>query len=593
MAKKKANSIILERGKLFAIYILINLFFIVLVGRLYFVMVADGKELKEKAAKQWTNDTEIKATRGSILDRNGNKLAINGDVYRIDLDLKTLKETLETKKWTIDDLSTKLAAILNMDESQVKGILNLKGKNGLPLLSATLKRGVDKDATDKIKTLSLRGIIISSDTKRYYVNGDFLSQVLGRTNDLGVGISGVEKNYNSVLAGKDGAKVNEKDSKGNMLPYDDSEYTAPVNGKDVVLTIDGNIQTYVEKAAEQALKDNKAKSVTITVMNPKNGEILAMTSKPDLDPNAPITLSGQELQDAMENKAVEWTFEPGSIFKAITAETALEEGTQKETDTFVCNGSYKVAGKTINCWETSGHGTETFVDILKNSCNVGFMQVGLKLGKDNLYKHINIDKFGEKTGIDLPGESPGILKPIDKVGPVDLATISFGQAIATTQVQYLAAFNAIANGGDWIRPHVMKEIAHEDENNKLVIEDKYSNYGKTKIMDPNVVSTLRGYLEQVVSKGVGINAHIDGYDIAGKTGTAQWADPATGGYSPGKYVSSFAGMAPYEDPKITMLISINQPDPSKYYAGQTAAPVAKQLFEQIIPYITTQNVLDK
>lgn len=590
MAGKKAKKPI----KLYIIFGGFCLIFLGLIGRMVYLEVVKGDFLKTKANLQWTNDTIIRPRRGDILDRNYQQLAVEGQVYRVDLDNKTLKQTLKDKKISDKSISSSVADILGMKADDVYKDINKTMANGLPSLSVVLKRGINKQAADKLKALNIRGIIVSSDSKRYYRNDNLLSQVIGHTNSDGDGTAGVEESYNSVLKGIPGKKITEVDNTRSPLPYEDSTYTPPVDGKDVITTIDENIQDIADRAAQKALTDNKAKAVTITVMNPKNGEILAMASKPDYNPNSPYagTTNSNQLLQSWQNRAVQSAFEPGSIFKAITAETALEEGTEAADSQFECDGSLKVATATINCWERSGHGKENFIDILRNSCNVGFMEVGQKLGKDRLYKHINIDKFGQKTGIDLPGESAGSVIPINKVGPVELSTISFGQGILVTSVQYMAAFNAIANGGTWIRPHIMKEIGHYDNNNQIVVDSKYNDYGKTTIMDSNITTTLRGYLRQVVSNGVGSNAEVPGLDIAGKTGTAQKADPKTGGYAPGKYMASFAGMAPYKDPKITLLISIDEPDPAKYYAGQVAAPVAGGLFKDIMSYLNTNDVLD-
>jgi stage V sporulation protein D (sporulation-specific penicillin-binding protein) len=270
----------------------------------------------------------------------------------------------------------------------------------------------------------------------------------------------------------------------------------------------------------------------------------------------------------------------------------MKENVANENSSFVCNGSLNVDGHIIYCWERNGHGTESFIDIIKNSCNVGFMQLGKGLGKDRLTSYTKQFGFGEKTGIDLPGESSGIIKTANKMNNVDLASFAFGQGLSVTAVQYLAAFNSIANGGTWIRPHIMKEIRHTDENNKLTVDKQFSDYGKKQIVDANTAATLRGYLEQVVSKGVANNAFIEGYHIAGKTGTAQKANPKGGGYETDKYFSSFAGMAPANDPKVTLLVSIDEPDPTiDYYAGQVSAPVAKELFNDIFSYMIMKGQL--
>lgn len=382
----------------------------------------------------------------------------------------------------------------------------------------------------------------------------------------------------------------EADSKGAELPNTISQFTKPVDGKDVVLTIDEVIQQFCEKAATQALNDNKAKAVSIIVMNPQNGEVLAMVNKPDYDPNNPWQGSNNinDLNQIWRNRAVSDTFEPGSIFKIVTATAALSEGTVTDSDTFNCSGSFKVLNNTIHCWKTTGHGTQSFLQILENSCNVGFMQVGLKLGKVRLNKYIDLFGFGKATGIDLPGEAKGIIKNVAKTTDLDLATISFGQTNTVSCIQFLTGFNSIANGGKWIRPHLMREVTHNDANGSLIVDQKFDNYGEKQIVDPQIAEALRGDLEKVVSEGGGKNAFIDGYHIGGKTGTAKKIIPSTGRYGDAMYISSFVGMAPIlpdKLPRFSVMVSIDQPDPSNYYAGQITAPVGKQIFNDLFNYL--------
>jgi len=559
-------------------------------------MVIDGPEYKAKALKQWTSDLEIPAKRGQILDRNGLELAVSMNSYRLDLDMMTLRQTLINKKITNEQLSEKLSSVINMPADEISKILNKTSSDGKPIRFSVLIRGIDKSQADQVNALNFRGIIISSDSKRYYPNNAFLSSVLGFVNGEGKGVSGVELTYDKELSGTPGSSMFQTDNRNSQLPFADPQYSAPVNGKDLILTIDENIQLIAERAATKALSASKAKSVTITVMDPKTGEILAMVSKPDFDPNNPYKKdtkkTNKSIQDLLQIPAVQTSFEPGSIFKVITTYAAMKENVANENSNFMCNGSLNIDGHTIYCWNRDGHGAESFVDIIKNSCNVGFMQLGKSLGKEKLTSYTSQFGFGHKTGIDLPGEASGIVKNADQINNVDLATFAFGQGLSVTAVQYLAAFNAIANGGTWIRPHIMKEIGHIDENNKTTIDKQFSDFGKKQIVDAATATTLRGYLEQVVSKGVGNNAFIEGYHIAGKTGTAQKANPKGGGYETDKYFSSFAGMAPANDPKVTLLVSIDEPDPTiNYYAGQVSAPVAKGLFNDIFSYMIMKGQL--
>lgn len=594
---KKKKKIQIKKYRYILIVLLLGGLFIGLVGRLFYVMVTIAPKFKTMASEQQKSELTIDAKRGRILDRNKNELAISEDIYRVDLDLITIRQTLANSKISSSKLAEDLGLILNMKPTDVTKKLNSTLSNGLPASSAMLKRQIEKSQIDKIKALNIRGVVVSPDTKRYYTNGNFLSSVLGFVNSDDKGVSGIEFSYNKILSGTPGSMGYEKDRNNNLLPYEDPSYVKPVDGKDVVLTIDEKIQELAENAADKALKDNKAKAVNIIVMNPKTGEILAMANKPSFNLNNPpivsnTTNSGQSLWG---NASVQDNFEPGSIFKVITAACALESNIGLN-DKYVCNGSIKVNGTIIHCWDLNGHGSETFVDIIKNSCNVGFSQLGSEIGKDKLVSFATKMGFGQKTGIDLPGEALGILRKPSQINNVDLATLAFGQGVAVNQVQYMAAFNAIANGGTWVRPHLMKDVVHFDDNNKIIIDQEYNDFGSKKVFDANLAATLRQDLLKVVTEGVGKNAFVAGLDIAGKTGTAQIADPKTGKYYADKYMSSFAGMAPVNDPKITILVSVDQPTGLNYYAGEISAPVAKDLFTQIFNYIAykgEENVLGK
>lgn len=552
-------------------------------------MIVRSEQLTKIAKEQWTSEVKIDARRGRILDRYGHELAISANVYRVDLDMNTIRQYLQESNITNEVIAPKLASALNMKNEDVLTILNKTLPNGLPMASASLARRIEKTEADKVRELNIRGVLVSSDTKRYYPDGNFLSHVLGFVRKDGVGLTGVELSYDKELSGTPGRIISENDNKSKGQPNVISEFTKPVDGKDVVLTIDNMIQSFLEKAASQALNDNKAKAVTIIAMNPNNGEILGLVNKPDYDPNNPWVegKTQDELQQMWRDRAVNDTFEPGSIFKVITAYGAMEEGLVKETDHFLCGGSTKVANRIIHCWKRTGHGDETFVDILKNSCNVGFMELGRRLGKVNLNKYITKFGFGQKTGIDLSGEAKGIIRKTENMTEVDVATESFGQSNTVSSIQYLQAFNAIANGGKLITPHVMKEVVHFQNGDKKIVDKTYNKYNERSILKEDVANTLRGYLEKVVSEGGAKNSFIPGYHIAGKTGTAQKVSSVTKSYEPGKYISSYAGMAPADKPTITLFVSIDEPDPSNYYAGQIAAPVAKQIFNDIFNYLGT------
>lgn len=596
MAKKiYGDKFILKRRMLVVFSILLLLFFVLTVV-LTRIMLYKASGFINIAKYQWVSKVKIDAKRGKILDRNGNELAVSGNVYRIDLDLKSIREGVRNNRYTLDELSLSLSEALGISKEDVLEALNKKGASGEEIGYSILKRRVEVENADKvkeyIKKANINGIIISPDTKRYYPNNDFASFVIGHTNSDGKGLTGIELYYDKYLSGTSGQILEERENLQQELPYGFSQYTAPVDGKDVVLTLDERIQSFAEKYANQALSDNKAKAVSIIVMNPNNGDILAMANSPGYDLNNPWIdgTSFDELQKSWRNRAVSDAMEPGSIFKVITADAALEENVVSGGDEYVtdCGGSFNVAGSTIHCWKRTGHGRQNFVEILKNSCNVGFAKLGEKLGAATLYKYIKAFGFGQKTGVDLPGETQGIIMPASKMSAVDVATISFGQANTSSMIQYMAAFNTIANGGTWIRPHLLKEVLTKDDNGNRVVDSVFDNYGKRQVVSEDKTKELRSYLEKVVSEGGAKKAFIEGYEIAGKTGTAQVPRTDGKGYAQGKYLSSFAGMAPADNPQISIMISILEPDPSNYYAGQIAAPVAKGLFNDIFNYLAIE-----
>lgn len=568
--------------RLLVVGIFFSIVFMTLVGRMIYLMFINGSDYKQLAVKQWTKTIKIASKRGTILGRNGSELALNANVYRVDVDLNVFKKYLIDKKIPEKQATYQLSQKLNINNNQVEKILGSKDSKGKLLQFVSLKRKVDKETIDKIKALKYMGIIISRDVDRLYPNNNFLSHVIGHINSEGDGVNGVELSYNKELAGVPGVSVAQVDRNNNELPYTETTTIQPIDGKDLTLTIDERIQELAEKVASETLIENSAKSVSITIMNPQNGEVLAMANTSDYNLNKPYTegKTDSEVQETWKNRAISNVFEPGSIFKVITAAAALQNNMVTDADRFDSNGSIKVGNTTLYNDNKEDYGIETFSDIIKNSDNVGFVKLGQKIGKENLYKFVKEANFGQQTGIDLPGESTGLIKELDSIKPVDLATMSYGQGIAVNQVQYIAAFNAIANGGRWIRPHVMKEISHT-ENGKKVLDKKYDNFSEKNIMSSEKAALLRTYLENVVKKGTATDTYIKGYHIAGKTGTANKVNNATGGYESGKYIASFAGMAPSNDPKVSLIVTLEEPNSSKYYAAQTAVPAARKLFSEL------------
>ncbi|MCI1579396.1 MAG: stage V sporulation protein D [Clostridium beijerinckii] len=621
LKKKKHVSKVKIRKRTRSVAFSLTAIFAILIIRLSYIVMVDGKDYSARAEEQWTSEVKIDAKRGEVLDRNGNELAVSANVYRVDFDLNSIRNYLkrsvksipikelshmksvgiptptEGSGLTNDDIAPVIAKVLNMDVSEIKADLEKKLPSGADAFSVTVARKIEKDIADKVKELNINGIIVSQDTKRYYPNNNFLSHVLGTTDPDGKGLSGVELQYNSYLSGIPGMKVAELDKNNEDLPYTVSQYTEPVNGKDVTLTIDENIQNIVENIAQKAYKDDKAKEVSILVMNPKTGEVLGMVNKPDFDPNNPYDgaskFDGADLTDKIQkmwrNRLVSDTFEPGSIFKVITTISGLENNVANKDTQFVDNGSISVGGIVVKDAERENK-LQNLLQIIQNSSNVCFVKLGQMIGKDKLYESINKFGFGKVSGIDLPGEASGIVKPIDKVSEADLATISFGQTNTVNSVQYMAAFNAIANGGTLIQPHVMKEITHNDENSVKIVDETFKPTTAT-VASAEKTAELRSYLEGVVTGGTATGTFIEGYHIGGKTGTAEKV--VGGKYGEGKYISSFVGMAPANDPKVTVMITVDEPSNGEYYASQVAVPYAKMLFTGIFNYLDSASSNEK
>ena len=596
MKKKKFKDRALIQKRLTLVVWTIVVVFLILMVRLSYIMIVKRDEYSSRAEEQWTSEVSIDARRGRILDRNGVELAVSANVYRVDFDLNSVRQYLKNNSLTNADIAGKIADAVAMEESKVIEKLETKLASGANAGSATLIRRIEKEAADKVNNLNIDGVIVSPDTKRYYPKGEFLAHVLGSTNVDGQGLTGVELQYNEHLSGVPGVRISEIERNEENLSYTISNFTEPIDGKDVSLTTDSKIQAIAEKVAEKGLVDNQAKRVSIMVMNPNNGEILAMVNKPDFDPNNAFDgfedfsgeTDGEKLQKMWRNSLVNDTFEPGSIFKVVTMVTALEEGIASESDTFECGGSLQVGSHTIKCWKTSGHGSQILPQILQNSCNVGFMKLGEKIGKETLNEYIKKLGFGKTTGIDLPGEASGIVKKTESITESDLATISFGQTNTVTAIQYMQAFNALANGGSLIQPHILKEVSHYDNTGTKIVDETFEPVISKNVLSAESTATLRDYLERTVNEGGSNKSYIEGYHIGGKTGTAQKVNSVTGGYESGKYISSMAAMAPIDSPEITAFISIDEPSNGAYYAGVVTAPLMKILLTDIFNYMDSE-----
>ena len=592
-AKKKNKKIKLNEGRVLAFLLAIVILFLALSGRLLYISIFRSKDYKAMAEEQWTNEIQIDARRGRILDRNNRELAVTANVFRVDLDLITLRKYIDKKDTDNIEIAKLLAEALDMDEEKVLSRIELTYPSGNPANSATLIRRIEKEKADKVKELDINGVIVSEDTKRYYPNGDFLSHTLGTTNADGEGLSGLELYYNEELMGIPGVRVSEVSGNSTSNPYSETSFTPPVDGKDMTLTIDENIQYFVEKVAEDALNKHNADSVSIAVMNPNNGEILGMVNKPGFNPNNPYEGSeafkgkdeSAKLQNMWRNTIVSDAFEPGSIFKIITSIAAIEENIAGKDEVYYCDGSLNVAGKNIKCWKPGGHGVQNFNQTLENSCNVAFMEMGAKLGAEKLNEYIKLFGFGTQSGIDLPGEATGIVKNVEDISAVDLATISFGQTNTMNGIQFMTALNAVANGGDLIQPHIMKELSHKDDNGTKIIDEVFVPKIQENIVDEKSTMRVKEALESTVSNGSSKDAGIEGIKVAGKTGTAEKVDPETGTYGAG-YIASFAGFAPYDNPQVSLIVIIDNPKNGEHFGGIVAAPFAGELFNNIFNYIS-------
>lgn len=583
---KKINAQSIDR--LIVVAIAIGSVIGLLLIKMLYLTVIKGPELAEKAETQWKSEMNLTAMRGNIVDRNGSILVTSTNVYRIEVDMDTLKTYIEDEKTTVEKVSSDLAEALGASYDDIYGKLSDE-ENKFIILS----KGLEKDVIDKVKSLEIRGLVYYDEIERYYPNGNYLSQVLGIINSEGVGLTGLELQYDDYLSGLSGIRIGGVDAYSNDLPFVSGKQTNAINGKDIVTTIDENLQYYAELVANEGLETYKAKRVSITIMNPNNGEILAMASTPGYDPNDPYEgyenfegdTENDKIQNMWRNSIVSDTYEPGSTFKIITMAAAMEEGLIHDDDVFVCNGSKTFGDVNVHCWNLSGHGAQTAAEILKNSCNVGFMELGARLGAEKLNEYIKKLGFGSITGIDLPGEAEGIVKSTNSISDIDLATIAFGQTNTLNALQLLTAVNAVANGGNLIQPHIVKEITHKDSNGNTIVDKTIEGKTTENVLSEKTSATLREYLERTATQDEGAGTFVQGYDIAGKTGTAEKVDIETGSYSADKYIASMVAMTPVDDPQLTVYISVDEPSTGVYYGGQVASPLMKKLFSHIFAYI--------
>ena len=571
----------------FIILLLFTMIVALLIFRTGWIQIVNGAELQQKAMEQQTRDRVVSAKRGTIYDVNGKELAISVSVDTISIIPRQITKP--------ELVAGKLSEILNVKyEDVIKKISNKKSS------IEVIKRKIDIDKTEAIRKWILdekiEGVKINEDTKRCYPYNNLASYVIGFTGDDNQGLNGVELTYEKVLKGLPGRIVSETDASGKDMPFGRERFINSQDGVDVVLTIDETIQYIAERHLENAIIDNKCVDGGIVIaMRPKTGEILAMAVKPDFDLNNPFKPNseeletkwpaltkeerGQILQKMWRNRAVSDTYEPGSTFKIITSAAGLEEGVVKPEENFTCIGYAEVEKVRMKCWRYyRPHGLETFKQAVQNSCNPVFIEVGRRLGKERMFKYINAFGLQKKTGIKLPGEAQGIFHDISKVGPIELATISFGMRIQVTPIELITATSAVANGGKLMKPQLVKELRDKEGN----VIQKFEPQVVRQVISEETSAVLRDIMESVVSEGTGKNAIVKGYRVAGKTGTADQ------GINTKVYVASFISFAPADDPEIALLIVLSDPKGPSHQGGAIAAPVSRQILTEVLPYLKVE-----
>lgn len=547
---------------------------VILLGRLVYLMIFRGDYYSKLATDLQQRERQIKAARGKILDRNGVVLAGNKSVCTISVIHNQIEEP--------EKVIQMLCKELGISEEKVRKRVEKRSS------IERIKSNVDKETGNRILAYGFAGVKVDEDYKREYPFDELGSKVLGFTGGDNQGIIGLETVYDEELQGTDGTILTTTDARGVEVDNIGEERVEPIAGNNLRLTLDANIQKFAEQAAQKAFIQKEADSVSILVMNPQNGEMLAMVDYPEFNLNEPFTLTetyadkGNDEQDALNqmwrNHCINDTYEPGSTFKIITASAALEEHVVSLEDRFHCPGYIVVEDRRIRCHKTTGHGAESFVEGIENSCNPVFINVGLRIGADRFYDYF--EQFGllQKTNIDLPGEAATIMHKREDIGLVELATVSFGQSFQITPIQLATTVSSIINGGNRVTPHFGMQVEKEDST--CVRKMEYEP--QTEICSPDTSEKMRFLLEKVVSEGGGNKAYIEGYSIGGKTATSQ-----TLPRSANKYISSFLGFAPADDPQVLVLVIIRNPS-GVYYGGTIAAPVAKEIFENILPYLELQ-----
>lgn len=575
----------LNKKRIMFMFFVILFLLSLLIFRVAWIQIVKADEYSEKAINQQKGDIPIEAKRGFIFDRNGKELAASATSYNIWVRPPEIAQAYKGEK--LKDVAQKLAPVLGKSEEDISKSL----QSELPIVR--IATYLDKETMDKVKALKIQGIDIAQATKRHYPLGDFASKLLGSVNDDNIGRSGIEMEYDQYLSGVAGRWIRSSDINGDPLSYGSDKYYGAEDGLNVVLTLDEVIQHYLEKAVAAGIERTKAKRIMAIAMDPKTGDILAMVTNPTFNPNDPTEPINEEekkefekmngdqqtayLSDMWRNPIVSDTYEPGSTFKLLTTSAALEEGIVTPDSVLYCNGYEVVSGVEINCWYKSGHGAQTIKEAIGNSCNPVQMQLAAKLGKEKYYDYLDMFGITRKTGIDYPGETGAIIQPKDAVGPVELATISFGQGIAVTPIQLITSISSIGNNGILMEPRLVKELT--DKNGKTV--KKFPIKPVRKVISPNTSAEMRDIMEYEVSEGGGGTAKVPGLRVGGKTGTADKV--VDGEYTKDTY-SSFIGMAPMNDPQIAILVVVDSPG-GVQYGSVTAGPVAKEFLQNTMTYL--------
>ncbi|KGE18114.1 stage V sporulation protein D [Paenibacillus wynnii] len=569
----KVSKVVTRRRMLYTLLSLAVLF-AALVVRLAYVQLSEGNELSAKAEDSWRRNIPFTAKRGEILDREGIALSYNissPTVIAIPVQVKEKQKTAQQLAPLLGMTEDKLTALLSKRESTVK--LQPGG------------RKITMELAGKIRDLQLPGIVVAEDNKRYYPYGDLAAHILGFTGIDNQGITGVERVYDKLLQGIEGNISYLSDAGGRLMPGSSEKYSAPLDGLSLQLTIDKQIQSIMERELDQAMVKYQAQGSWAIAMNPKNGEILAMASRPGYEPG---NYKEYNTETYNRNLPIWMTYEPGSTFKIITLAAALQEGkVDLQNDLFFDPGFIEVGGARLRCWKKGGHGSETFMQVVENSCNPGFVALGQRLGKETLFKYIRNFGFGTKTGIDLNGESNGILFKPAQVGPVELATTAFGQGVSVTPIQQIAAVSAAINGGNLYKPHVAKAWINPETGKTVSV---VSPELVKQVISAETSKKVREALESVVAKGTGRPAFIDGYRVGGKTGTAQKV--INGHYSTTEHIVSFIGFAPADDPQIVVYTAVDNPKGIQF-GGVVAAPIVQNILEDSLHYMKVPERSDQ